>query len=232
MTKRIEKQKVAFTLGEVLITLAIIGVVAAVTLPMLVKNYQKKTTVIKLRKTISTLNQALKLSEVDNGDYEIWQQPSSTFTFNQYVDTYWLPYMKIAKRCTSMYVCGYKPNYGVNFRHFQYNGGTIGISFFVANNNPIMLQDGTVIKFDVLAEGGYADANQKIIRVDLNGSKKPNKLGRDLFYLIRNEKGYIGPYYSEKIENTRDSLSLNCRNSGRTCARLIELDGWKINYPW
>ena len=232
MTKRIEKQKVAFTLGEVLITLAIIGVVAAVTLPMLVKNYQKKTTVIKLRKTISTLNQALKLSEVDNGDYEIWQQPSSTFTFNQYVDTYWLPYMKIAKRCTSMYVCGYKPNYGANFYHFQYNGGDIGINFFEANNNPIMLQDGTVIKFHVLAEGGNADANQKIIRVDLNGGKKPNKLGIDLFYLIRNEKGYIGSYNQGNHNISRITAYNECMRKGRLCAWLIELDGWKITYPW
>ncbi len=36
------KQTSAFTLAEVLITLAIIGIVAALTIPTLISNYQKK----------------------------------------------------------------------------------------------------------------------------------------------------------------------------------------------
>ena len=39
------KTKFGFTLAEVLITLGIIGVVAALTLPSLVTNYQKQVTV-------------------------------------------------------------------------------------------------------------------------------------------------------------------------------------------
>ena len=37
----------AFTLAEILITLGIIGVVAAMTIPTLITNYQKKQTVTK-----------------------------------------------------------------------------------------------------------------------------------------------------------------------------------------
>lgn len=60
--------KFGFTLSEVLITLGIIGVVAAMTIPILITNYQKKETVTKLRRAISILNQAYRLSFDDNGD--------------------------------------------------------------------------------------------------------------------------------------------------------------------
>ena len=47
------KKRFGFTLAEVLITLGIIGVVAAMTMPILYTNIQKKTTVAKLQKAIS-----------------------------------------------------------------------------------------------------------------------------------------------------------------------------------
>ena len=47
-------RKVAFTLAEVLITLGIIGVVAAMTMPSLIQNYQEKATVTKLPSTSMT----------------------------------------------------------------------------------------------------------------------------------------------------------------------------------
>ena len=48
-----------FTLAEVLITLGIIGVVAAMTIPMLIINYQKRLTLTRLKKTYSQLNQVI-----------------------------------------------------------------------------------------------------------------------------------------------------------------------------
>ena len=54
------KYKKAFTLAEVLITLGIIGVVAAITIPGLITKYQKLATVVKLKKVYSQLNQEQK----------------------------------------------------------------------------------------------------------------------------------------------------------------------------
>lgn len=58
--------KKAFTLAEVLITLGIIGIVAAMTIPTLLTNIREKQTVSKLKQTYSMLSQAFKLVE-DNG---------------------------------------------------------------------------------------------------------------------------------------------------------------------
>lgn len=54
----------AFTMAEVLITLGIIGIVACMTMPGVIKNYQKKVTVECLKQTYSMLQQAVMLSEV------------------------------------------------------------------------------------------------------------------------------------------------------------------------
>ena len=64
--------KKGFTLSEVLITLGIIGIVAAITIPTLITNYQKKTTATRVKKAYSELLQAIKLSENDNDSMESW----------------------------------------------------------------------------------------------------------------------------------------------------------------
>ncbi|MBQ8459829.1 type II secretion system protein [bacterium] len=56
-------KKVAFTLAEVLITLGIIGVVAAMTIPTLIANTQGQRVRSQFKKTLSTLNQAGKMAQ-------------------------------------------------------------------------------------------------------------------------------------------------------------------------
>ena len=60
-------RKIAFTLAEVLITLGIIGVVAAMTIPTLISNYQKQALFSQFKKAYANLNQAWKLASVDFG---------------------------------------------------------------------------------------------------------------------------------------------------------------------
>ena len=57
----------AFTLAEVLITLGIIGVVAALTLPVLIAKYQQKAGIVGFKKSMSVLNQAAAKTVVDLG---------------------------------------------------------------------------------------------------------------------------------------------------------------------
>ena len=66
----------AFTLAEVLITLGIIGVVAAMTMPSLITNYQKKQTVTQLKKAYTELSQVIKSAEQENGMIETWDVSS------------------------------------------------------------------------------------------------------------------------------------------------------------
>ena len=103
--------RVAFTLAEVLITLAIIGVVAAMTIPTLVSSYKKKIVETRLVKVYSTFNQAIKMSETENGPLTTWDvieeareydEENQSYVITQsnivdWYDKYIAPYIKTAK---------------------------------------------------------------------------------------------------------------------------------------
>ena len=69
MNIKFGKNKKGFTLAEVLITLGIIGVVAAMTIPNLMTNIQGARTRTQFKKAISTLNQAIRLN-IANYDWD------------------------------------------------------------------------------------------------------------------------------------------------------------------
>lgn len=79
-----------FTLAEVLITIGIIGIVAAMTLPSLITNYQKKQTVTQLKKVYSIMSQALQRAELDYGNFEHWNFSQTGTEFNnKYIKPYY-----------------------------------------------------------------------------------------------------------------------------------------------
>ena len=89
-----------FTLAEVLITLGIIGIVAAITLPNLIQSSFEKRTVSILRETQSILSQAIRMAEEENGDVSGWgfkggMDPNVSQTIMNYLK----PHMKIAVDC-------------------------------------------------------------------------------------------------------------------------------------
>ena len=113
-------RKKAFTLAEVLITLGIIGVVAALTIPTLIQNYQEKAIVTKLKQSMSLFNQAFKMAELENGPITDWglggllyvikenedgesftsyDTPENTASSKLYMDIF-TKYLKITKYCT------------------------------------------------------------------------------------------------------------------------------------
>ena len=72
LSNLVSLKKAAFTLAEVLITLAIIGVVAAMTIPTLISNYQEKATVSKVKQAFSIISQAYQLAKIENGEFGTW----------------------------------------------------------------------------------------------------------------------------------------------------------------
>ena len=97
----VKNRKFAFTLAEVLITLGIIGVVAAMTLPVLIQKHRNLVVETKLKKFYSLFNQAVKLSEAQNGELKDWYPPNDTYiSTNEMYDwyiSYIHPYLKSTK---------------------------------------------------------------------------------------------------------------------------------------
>ena len=206
-----------FTLSEVLITLGIIGIVAAMTLPSLVGKYQKNVTVAKLQKIYTILNQALARSEVDNEAYRYWSKAFDMGAEN-YFNLYWKPYLKISHICKTYRDCGYEKT-----------------SPFIGSDNSVQGLNMLVMLMAKGSVGGDDNVLLDYILVDINGSTLPNKFGRDVFFFAKTEeqgaKG-IMPYCYDRDYNDQTN---NCKNdSGMCCAAKIMADGWKIkdDYPW
>lgn len=233
-------KKVAFTLAEVLITLGIIGVVAALTLPTVIQNYRKQKTVAQLQKTYSTVNQALLQSIAENGDYSGFDKAADDIGDEAYFKKYWLPYFKGATICNERNRCGYG-RMGTAASSFYFLNGTLAGGYGVSGNpltitaihygrSTIMLPDGSVvIYFNGFGDNNQNRSNQVWIFIDVNGGKEPNAFGKDVFLFDRNDKGVIVP----RCKNlTIEQVNSDCSKTGKgeCCAQKIINDGWKINY--
>ena len=82
------RYKFGFTLAEVLITLGIIGIVAALTLPALIQKNHVTTVETRLKKFYSSINQAIQMAEVKYGDKENWEPKDTDEFWNVYIKPY------------------------------------------------------------------------------------------------------------------------------------------------
>ena len=223
------KMKKGFTLAEVLITLAVIGIVAAMTIPNLVQNYKKLQTVAQLKKVYSTLSNALNLSVVHNGSRSNWSIPaySSDLDLTDYYKKYWFPYLKAVKVCNTYSECGYGSNNPFLNLKGTVTGNTLVAKYF---RIPFITSDGVL--YDISVYGGSPAVPDSTVIVDLNGSNPPNKMGHDVFFLII-IYDKVRPYC---FSRTTDEINSDCsvNGSGSCCLKKIMMDGWKMaeDYPW
>lgn len=227
-------KKSAFTLAETLIILGIIGIVAALTIPGLLNNYLKKQTATQLQKSISIMNQAYKLSFEDLG--ELSASETKDLDSKEYFNTYWAPYIKALTYCETITPCGYK-----SYTPFTQTNRKKSIWYIVEPRlRPTFITpDGTVYAIFLSTWSGDPNTNKKQelyqIIVDLNGGAKPNKFGRDVFWLSRTQDngGGIRPYCYQKTDK---EINKDCSKSGigECCAEKIRRAGWEItqDYPW
>ncbi len=171
--------KKGFTLAEVLITLAIIGIVAALTIPSVVRNYQDTQLKTQFRKAYSTIQRAFEATNYDMGG-----RPQC-YTDNNGSGTHYTTEcpafyekltekLKVIKYCkNNAFAQGCMPQYegyqGEDINDYQ----GFKESIMKVQNSAWVLADGTILI-------GYASPHS-LFALDINGFKKPNKFGYDLF---------------------------------------------------
>lgn len=169
-------------MAEVLITLGIIGVVAALTLPSLIQNYKIHVYVSKLNKFYSVISNAYIRAKQDNGDINNWNLVyyESSDKDEEDILYYLLPYMNYVKFCG-------KNEQGC-FPDVSYK--SIGSTGFGVNLNresrysKAILNDGVLIS-SVTFEPPCSNTEPcAYLRTDVNGSAPPNTLGIDLFTFV------------------------------------------------
>lgn len=195
----------AFTLAEILITLSIIGVVAALTIPILIQNNKTQATIAAVRKIYSTLDDASRLAIKDNGDPTNWSLENGSSLGAINLLNVMKPYLKIAQNCgyTSLECfpdISYKRLAGPTFVNYYFNN---------TNYTRVKLVDGTLLAF-VVADATCSTSvgtNPNLMQstlcariyVDVNGFKQPNQMGVDLFTFFLTKYGII-PAGTEHID--------------------------------
>ena len=214
-------KKAAFTLAEVLITLGVIGIVAAMTLPTLIANYQKKVVETRLISFYSKINQAYRMSYAENGDTLDWVVSDKTYSYDEmlaWLEKYLFPYMR--------YVYAKKYVSSVTGEIFVEVGMVDGSSaYFMIDGNG---QDVAFYPKGKFERGPRTKFVFQFSKRKYDGSTTKNSIN------------FVEPYVYN-WDGRRESLFTNgtwgckkgCIYCGY-CTKLIQLNGWEIpdDYPW
>lgn len=235
---RLCKQFFAFTLAEVLVTLGIIGVVSALTVPTLMQNYQKKSYVTQLHKVYNEILQASMNLQTDKNAVNLREtglgsvDGSVNFIKN---------YFKVIQDCgndpSPCFASGnYKKIDGTKYLNYDNSASKSHHYFVLASGAAIVIYPHTDISDNIVVEIG----------TDINGKQGPNIVGRDVFgmYLYNNGviddysvdvdagREYIDPPLSEEVREKNFQSACNSSQStwGHGCFGKILNDNWEMTY--
>lgn len=230
-------KKYAFTLAEVLITLGVIGIVAALTIPNVTSHYRKKVAETRLAKFYSVMNQAIQMSEKDNGPKEYWQvqatgygdesmeavENGSKIMPEDWYNLYLKPYIKSA--------------------NIKINDKTNKVEVYFSDGG-LCLIGGASFQFWPQASDfenyGEEDSGNVVNNYKLSGIKYFT-----FFFAPQASSKYhyrkgVEPYmvgWDGTVEKLKNDSSIGCRetvsNERAYCTALIQQNGWKIpdDYP-
>lgn len=184
------QHKQGFTISEVLITITIIGIVASISIPALMNYTQDLEFKLAWKKTFSAFaNATEKIMNDNGGDITGITTSASDDTMRILYE----PYLKILKQCPEPNVEGICWHQDNNW--FFLSGGavtsTVSGLYDPLNNGSAgnILNDGVLVKYTTVANCSSSVTYCGYILVDINGFKKPNIVGRDIFaiYLLYNK---------------------------------------------
>ena len=225
----------AFTLAEVLITLGIIGIVAAMTLPTLIMNHRKQVTVNKVKKFYTVMSQATNSAIAEYGSMEDWQGFTTTRNgeeMQNWFDTYLKPYLKVIDE-------------------FVKTDEETGYSTLF-----VVLSDGSVLSMVNWAGSAKSDDDANHVQDNHNGlihvgyltDKKliddvDSRIGcvntfSFLFYSPLKDQYFFQPYtyQANTPEKYNREFFIEQLKGGNTqyCAAVMMFDGWQIksDYPF
>lgn len=166
----------AFTLAEVLITIGVIGVVAALTIPSLSANYQKRVLTTQLQKAYAEISQAgaMVMAEDMGGDF----RNSPIVRKGKFLEKF--------LKTTSIGTDSFPKTYKMDGNDYNLVNEISGSSHSCGK-----LTSGAYVCFNN-AGGGI---------LDVNGPKGPNQIGKDAFSIGFNKDGSLDEEYSVYLEN-------------------------------
>ena len=213
-TSHFSLKSAAFTLAEVLITLGIIGVVAAMTMPALIANHRKTVLKTQFKKAYSELQQVnqnfIKDYDMNICEYnwQMWDETKSDYASSKATSDAFIKY---------------------------YTGDGTSKSRILGSNQIKNLTGTKTVPQTLFDDGGAVDIQKRtfyfefgvsnykcpIISVDVNGYyKRPNQLGVDIFSFRPTKDGKIIPIGNPQTINDQiNGSAVLGNNHSCTCTK-------------
>ena len=251
-------KRFGFTLAEILVTLGIIGVVAAMTIPSLMTNVQKKIYVNQLKVAYATIQEGFRRMMADDQTnelagtelYSIIVKPEGIIggtpeegearkILSQYFKNAHVGYSLSGNTSDDCKVATKKgvAYYGLDdYESCEYLSVDNGFQYILPNFRMI-------IHLVPCSDDGHCGW----IYVDVNGASGPNSMGRDWFWFTVDQKGKLNPWggiadYTKEmggslseedlkiLEDDVKRCSSTFRYGDPCAARIIDFDNWQMKY--
>jgi len=220
--KQVQREMVmkkAFTLAEVLLTLAVIGVVAALTIPAVITKVTRDQYVVALKKAYNTLKSIEHKAVREHGPMTNWNWKNTQEDFETYFESYF----------DTMKECGNTRDEGCFVTVYTYlDGSEWDLNLNTTSRYKFVTSDGIALAY-------IAEQDEKVAGkfwIDVNGQKGPNKYGRDLFnFYVIPELG-IKPHGAYGVDGKSLSsaeVDKKCPATGAYCAAKVLSEG-AMNY--
>ncbi len=212
----------AFTLAEVLITLGIIGVVAAMTLPTLINNYKKTEVTTHLKKFFSMMNQAILEEEAASGSMEYWM-PNCNRSDKKCFENWYLEHLDKHIKSYQKKASSNDVNYNVIFADGS------GFNAYVAGSTQIHFFYCTNFKYCNTEKERY-DGVQSFLFTICKYKNKYQLVASDCNYQNKTREKLLDLC----LKGNSDNADIYSQGRRHACTRLIQYDGWEIkdDYPW
>lgn len=207
-------------MAEVLITLGIIGIVAAMTFPSFNADYSDKKDIAKLKKVYAVLQQANSGAVAKYGDVKYWGSLENSLTY-------------ISAELKVMH------KYEILSRVYGFSdyktllGNSNGYNGILTYTSGIMLNDGTIVGVigystseGTSLERCIADKSQYcyLLQVDINGLAEPNRYGYDVFVFNVMPDNKVRPSTTLKRCTPAHESSSDGHPNGESCAAWVLLN--------
>lgn len=242
-----------YTIAETVITLAIIGVVAALTIPAFVANYRKQSYATSLSKAVANFENAMTTMMMQEGvddllDTKAWKSIETSGTYKltkQSSSTTIENFMKNLN--TKLSIEGYETT-NLSYKNFSNSSSSTSVSY----GRPVRFQTKNGVEYAIYIDGikkSIAKSETTMlanncnyfnkaatVNIDLNGAKSPNLRGRDFFLFELGTDGILYPNGSRdwaifhNYAYTSPQTECVVNKNGNYCGAYLRLNGYKMDY--
>lgn len=198
----------ALTIGELLITMSVIGIIAVLIMPSFLESYDNKVYVTKLKKAVGMIENAVTQSCADNHVSYFYQTKHGIHSNNALSQKKFLnAYFKVASTTNK-------------FGKYRTLDGTGSAIAQAADRADVELASGEMLGMTCPDKEDYC-----IFLIDTNSTKKPNIFGRDFFEIWLDKK-------TNKLYDGYKDAAVKCRGTANAhgCYQRILDDNWEMKY--